>query len=294
MRDLMSNSNHALSVPVLMYHHVTPQGGSLNCSVKNFESQMRFLAKHGYTSLTAEQFAGFLKGETVPKKSVVLTFDDGYLNNYEYAHPILEKYGMHALMFVITQYLHDGPTRATMLNGANLKYSPSHQECKKLIAQDRANEVMLRWDEVRAMQKAGTFEFHSHTHTHNRWDLQEDNSNKNDKFRDDLLQSQIELKQHLGTVSDHFCWPQGYFDDDYIAIAKELGFNNLYTTDAYGLNQAHSPADHIYRIAVRNRPSLWLWQRLWLATHPYLGPIYNQNKLKKRQKREQKHLIQSR
>lgn len=286
----MSNTKQAISVPVLMYHHVTPSGGSLSCSVKNFESQMRFLAKHGYTTLTGEQFAGFLKGEAVPNKSVLLTFDDGYLNNYEYAHPILQKYNMHALMFLITQYIHAGPIRPTMLNGADLVNSPGHYECKELIAQGRANEVMLRWDEVRAMQQANTFEFHSHTHTHIRWDKEIDNSNKNNKIREDILQSQVEFKEHLGGISDHLCWPQGYFDDDYVSIAKELGFNHLYTTDAYGMNKAHGPADYIYRIAVRNRPGLWLGQRLWLATHARLGPLYNQRKLKKKQQREQKRL----
>lgn len=280
----------ATSVPVLMYHHVTPSGGSLSCSVKNFESQMRFLAKHGYTSLRGEQFAAFLEGKAVPKRSVLLTFDDGYLNNYQYAHPILQRYGMHAMLFLITQYIHDGPLRPTMLNGADRAYSPGHYECKKLIAEGRANEVMLRWEEVRAMQAADSFELHSHTHTHNRWDLAADNANKNRHIREDLLQSQHEFQTHLGAVSDHLCWPQGYFDKDYVAIAKALGFNYLYTTDAYGMNQAHGAADHIYRIAVRNRPGLWLGQRLWLASHPRLGPLYNQAKLKKKQHREQKRL----
>lgn len=288
----MSNTQQANSVPVLMYHHVTPSGGSLSCSVKNFESQMRFLAKHGYTSLTAEQFAAFLRGEAMPKKAVVLTFDDGYLNNYQYAHPILQKYGMHALMFLITQYIHDGVPRPTMLNGADPNHSPGHHECKKLMAEGRANEVMLRWEEVRAMQAANTFEFHSHTHTHHRWDLDTDKVNKNKHIREDLQQSQTEFKQHLGAVSDHLCWPQGYFDEDYVAIAKDLGFNYLYTTDAYGMNKAYGAADHIYRIAVRNRPGLWLAQRLWLASHPHLGPLYNQSKLKKKQRREQKRLAQ--
>ncbi len=84
----------ARTVPVLMHHHVSPSPGMITVSPENFESQIAWLAANGWTSLTLEQYAGFLAGKPVPRKSIVITFDDGYLDNWVYAHPILQKYGM--------------------------------------------------------------------------------------------------------------------------------------------------------------------------------------------------------
>ena len=275
------------TVPVLMYHHVTPDGGSLSCSVRNFESQMKALVERGFSTLSAEQFAGFLKGETVPEKSVVLTFDDGYLNNFVYAYPILKKYKLHAFMFLITSHIQEGTIRPIMGGDKELPDCPTHYECKHLVADGRADEVMLRWEEVREMQHSGVFSFYSHTHTHKRWDLSEDITNKNIAIRADLVQSQEQLKLHLGVCSDHFCWPQGYFDADYVKIAQELGFKHLYTTEPYGHNVSQGDPAHIYRIAARNKRGWWLIQRLWWGKNSYAGQWYNQQKLKKREQKKQ-------
>ena len=80
-------------VPVLMYHHVRPGAGMIATTPEHFEDQLRWLAKNGYTTLTAAQFARHLQGEGVPRKSVLLTFDDGYLDNWVYAYPLLKKHG---------------------------------------------------------------------------------------------------------------------------------------------------------------------------------------------------------
>ncbi|MCC3263029.1 polysaccharide deacetylase family protein, partial [Paenibacillus polymyxa] len=63
-----------------------------------------------------------------------------------------------------------GPVRPHAGPGGPLPPTPDHQACKELVASGRADEAMLRWSEIEAMQAAGTFEFHSHTHTHTRWD----------------------------------------------------------------------------------------------------------------------------
>src|SRR5690625_3549760 len=93
----MSSEN----IPVLMYHHVGPTGGSLTVSAEHFEQQIRGLAEKGYRSLGAAELEGFFRGQAVAPKSVVLTFDDGYLDNWVYAHPVLEKYGVIGMKVLI-------------------------------------------------------------------------------------------------------------------------------------------------------------------------------------------------
>jgi len=278
---------HASCVPVLMYHHVSPSAGMITTSPENFTRQIAGLARAGYHSLTAGQFAGFLRGEPVPKKSILLTFDDGYLDNYVYAHPVLERYGMHALLFLITGLIGEGPVRLCQGQDKALPATPAHKQAKALMFSPEKDQVMLRWSEVALMRERGTFEFHSHTHTHERWDLLHPQAEtKNLKMEQDLAQSREQLAKHLGEVSDHLCWPQGYFDKDYVRLAHAAGFKHLYTTDAYGQNLIGQNPAHIFRFAVRNRGFLWLAQRTWLACDPRWGTLYNQWKLWKRARRK--------
>jgi len=279
----------APNVPVLMYHHVSPTSGAITASPENFEAHIAWLAKHGYRSLSTAQFAAYLAGQPIPEKSVLITFDDGYLDNWVYAHPILQRYGMRAVMFLVTGWAADGAVRPCMGSGGELPATPSHADCKPLIDAGRADEVIVRWSEVQAMQAAGTFEIHSHTHTHTRWDKLCDNAQeKRARIAEELHASRATLENRLGSVSDHLCWPQGYFDADYVAIAQQAGFRHLYTTDAFGQNTARHDPLHIYRFAVSNRSGAWLGRRTRLAAHPFWGPLFHRWKRWKKQRRAAK------
>ena len=264
-------------VPVLMYHHISSETGPITTTPKNFDSQMKGLVDAGYTTLTADEFADFLAGKPTPPKSVLLTFDDGYLDNWVHAHPILKKYGLRATMFVVTGMIGDGPLRPCAgQEGVSLPRLPGHLECRALWTAGSTDSAMLRWSEIQAMRAAGTFEFHCHTHTHTRWDLVSKTREEClAHMRHEFEASRALLKEHLGGVSQHFCWPQGYFSDDYVNLAQEFGFRYLYTTQAYGQNLCAADPAHIYRFSVKNRGARWFLQRIWTASHPVVGPLYN-------------------
>ncbi len=274
------------TVPVLMYHHVSPNNDMITTTPERFESQIRWLSEAGFHTLTAAEFAGFLAGEPVPERSVLLTFDDGYLDNWVYAHPVLERYRKHAVLFLITGLMHHGATRALAGQGTSVPSTPSHRDCEAAIEAGRADDVMLRWSEVHTMREAGTFEFHSHTHTHTRWDKQfaDDPRQKAEHLRQDLLHSRAALVSELGDGSDHLCWPQGYFDDDYLAVARELGFRHLYTTDPVGQNVPGTPTAHIHRITAKDEPGRWVERRLRLARSRWLGPLYDRMRYGRRKR----------
>src|SRR5690606_7574942 len=137
------------TVPVLMYHHISPVEGAINATPSNFEDQLLWLKRRGYRSLSSDEFAGHLNGRPVPDRSVLITFDDGYLDNWVYAYPLLKKYGYSALVFLVTSWIHDGPVRPR-LGEAALPETPSHRDCQQRIDDGRADEVMLRWSEINA------------------------------------------------------------------------------------------------------------------------------------------------
>lgn len=100
-------------VPILVYHSVGPKTGKKESKMakhyhiypETFEAQMEYLKDNGYTPITFNALVDhYLNGTAIPAKSVVLTFDDGWRDQYTYAYPILQKFGFTASFFIISSY----------------------------------------------------------------------------------------------------------------------------------------------------------------------------------------------
>ncbi|MGE5467638.1 MAG: polysaccharide deacetylase family protein, partial [Ignavibacteria bacterium] len=252
---------------VLMYHHVSPSPGLVTVSPQAFRDQMAWLARHGYRTIGCDDLAAFFAGEELPPKSVLITFDDGYLDNWLHAHPVLAEFGLRAALFVVTGWIEEGPVRE---GGA----CPDHNACKRAIEDGRADDVMLRWSEVEAMRAAGTFEFHSHTHTHTRWDQRlPAGEERLAAMARELSASRETLERRLGAASRHLCWPQGYYEPDYLPLAQRCGFDLLYTTEKRINTRGASPL-RIGRVVTKERPGAWLGRRLAIYSRPFWGELY--------------------
>jgi len=256
-----------------MYHHVTPNPGLVTVSPETFRDQMAWLARHGYHGIGCGDLERFLSGQALPRKSVLITFDDGYLDNYVHAHPVLLEFGLHAAIFLVTGWVGEGPARRHAGMAGAVPDCPDHREATALIRGGEADRAMLRWSEVEAMQAAGSGEFHSHTHSHIRWDKQiADPAARRAALAEDLAESRQALARRTG-ASAHLCWPQGYFDDDYQRVAAAAGFRYLYTVKK-GINTAVTAADAINRIVVKDRAGAWFAARMYLYRHERLGGLY--------------------
>ena len=99
----LSSDEISMQVPILMYHHLSEDvTNSEMVSPAQFEAQIRALSEAGYTGVSFDELQAYvLRGEPLPEKPVVITFDDGYESNYTLAYPILQKYSMKATIFAI-------------------------------------------------------------------------------------------------------------------------------------------------------------------------------------------------
>ncbi|KNH04851.1 Polysaccharide deacetylase [Candidatus Burkholderia brachyanthoides] len=273
----------ARALPVLMYHHVSTSPGMITVTPQHFAEQMAYLASTGYRTIGAAQLAAFLEGDNVPEKSLLITFDDGYLDNWVHAHPVLQRHGFTALCFLVSSWPGAGDARPNASNATANMLPPllDHHAGERAIEAGRTDDVVLRWSEIEAMRAAGTFEFHSHTHTHVRWDqVTQSRDQKRDGLRDDLSAARATLSARLGEVSDHLCWPQGYYDDAYREVALGAGFRHFYTchvgTNTNTRTRDASPDGErsINRLEVRDRPASWLKSRLWVHSRPALSKAY--------------------
>jgi peptidoglycan/xylan/chitin deacetylase (PgdA/CDA1 family) len=102
-------SDQLQTVPVLCYHRVGPGAGKMTVSAANFAAQLDWLADNGYHVIRLRDLQEFLAGKrALPRRSVVLTFDDGYESYYKHAYPLLRKHGFPATVFLYSDFVGAG------------------------------------------------------------------------------------------------------------------------------------------------------------------------------------------
>src|SRR5215831_14364836 len=159
---LLKRNSHP-TVPVYMFHSIadcdkTPYG-HLSIPVRTFDSELAYLRKRNFRTITLEDLYNYLAaGEEVPPKSIVLTFDDGYLDNWVNVFPILKKYEMNATIFVVPEFV-DPCT--------NLRPTLSDMWAGKAKIDELSDRGFLSWNEMREMQNSGLVDIQSHSLTHN-------------------------------------------------------------------------------------------------------------------------------
>lgn len=150
-------------VPVMSFHSVGDVGlpydlRHLTTSVGVLERILKWLDRHGFETLTHQQLYDHLNsGTPVPDKSLILAFDDGYLDNWVYVHPLLKKYGQRGVIYVTGEFVDSGdilrPNLDDVWNG-------------KMQRHELPGLGYCNWAELRAMSEAGTLEVQSHLLTH--------------------------------------------------------------------------------------------------------------------------------
>jgi peptidoglycan/xylan/chitin deacetylase (PgdA/CDA1 family) len=252
------------AVPILTYHHVNPlEGDMVTVSLNHFEEQMAFLHRRGYQTLFVSELVEWMVGaKRLSKKSVVLTFDDGFWDNYEFAFPVLKRYGIKATIFIVTGWISEG--KASDLTRKII----THHEANQLTAQGQGKHIAMTWEEVKELQDSGLIEIESHTHSHNKELYQ-----NGPALQEDLKRSRQAIFDHLQKESSCLCWPGGRYNQASILAAREAGFKALCTTKR-GLNQPGGDLLQLKRVTVKDSGFPWLRKTIFLFSNPLLGKLY--------------------
>ncbi|MGF9961213.1 polysaccharide deacetylase family protein [Bacillus safensis] len=137
-----------VELPILMYHSIS-SGNSLRVPKSEFASHMKWLKENDYVTLSPEEVYRVFTTNSMPsKKSVLITFDDGYTDNYTKAFPILKQYGMKATIFMIEQsigrpnHLTDEQMDEMMAHGISIEsHTIHHLELNRLSKQQQEEEL---------------------------------------------------------------------------------------------------------------------------------------------------------
>lgn len=186
--------NRSKPVPVLMYHSVSNKKSPLCVSPQQFEIQLRNLLKHGYTPITASELIfAWDMGNKLPSRPVVITFDDGYQDNFTHAFPILKKYNAKATLFVITGSVGKP-------NYAN-------------------------WDQLAIMEHSGLVDIESHTVTH-----PDVRHLTRKQFKKELAESKWSIETRLHKNVCIFSYPYGKYTRKWFPDLLAMGYKAAFTT----------------------------------------------------------------
>jgi peptidoglycan/xylan/chitin deacetylase (PgdA/CDA1 family) len=292
---------------VLMYHSVVedPRLTANSIGISNprsaFEAHISKIARH-YTPVTIDQVAQFAKeGRRLPPRSVAVTFDDGFADNYDVVSPILSRYGVPATFYIMVNAVDTGNPpwycRLRFAFGTTGKHewSDPEQGQKHRIsnAQDRESALniafemgakktskaqedfvreveksleveplgreqglMLSWDRVRALRKAGhTIGGHTLSHPNLAHVSQEE-------ARSEILESKKKLEEETGEPIEHFSYPHPALNPQWspqtLQITREAGFKSAVLTTCGPVRQGDEPLA-LKRIYAATNLDQWTW-----------------------------------
>lgn len=190
---------------ILAYHGIVDEPGddALSVSTAQFRRHMDFLAQRNYQSLSLAELVERKRSRTgLPRRAVVLTFDDGYANNHAKAFPILKAHGFKATLFLTSSFIG---------SGRSFDWDKERR--------DPESYLPLNWDQAREMAASGLISFGAHTRTH-RW-LTELSAAA---AKEEIGGSKRDIEQKLGAAIRHFCYPAGKLNDAVVALVKDAGF----------------------------------------------------------------------
>ena len=254
------------SVPVGMFHHVNENAGdSLTVSVDNFKNMMEMLHKENYTTLSSEEFFQYKTGTLrVPPKSVLLTFDDGWLDVFVHAFPIMKFYGHKFTVFVVS----DRTEAAEKNRRKGIPDSfPLHGEASRLVNSGCPEEVVCNWDDLRAMLDSGLCSLENHTASHG----------QGRDVRADIERGRAAMQARLGIAANQLCWPRGKHDGHSMEVARELGIEMTYLVRR-GINVPRLWTMKIKRFTVDDQSAEWFKKQLDIFSSPIYGYIYSRIK----------------
>lgn len=238
-------SSLGVEVPILMYHSVGYNNriqSKYLLSPEAFEQDLIWLRNNGYAAVFVSEVADYAEGKgDLPEKPIILTLDDGYLNNLTYVLPLLKKYGMKAVVSVVGSFCEEYTNHPSP--------DPSY--------------AYLTWEDVRTMAVSGLIEIGNHTYDMHSTSPRRGCMRRADEsvasysatLSSDLSRLQSMLTERAGITPTVFAYPYGAVSSEAVYVLQSLGFRAALTcNEQINLVSPASP-QILYRLGRFNRPS---------------------------------------
>ena len=232
-------------LPIIMYHHVCAdpeRAGDYVVTPETFENDLKYLKKQGYTAISVAELLAWSRGEgELPEKPVMLTFDDAQDSFRVYALPLLEKYGMCAVVAVVGDYADE--------------YTES--------GDTNVNYAYMSWDAIGEIAASGRVEIASHTQSMHspsgarrgcKINPGEDEASYTQTFGADLESVESSIVRATGKSSAAFAYPFGFTCAEAERVLVSHGFSVAFTCTERVNVLSHEPME-LLRLGRFNRRS---------------------------------------
>lgn len=210
-----SDPESYIELPIIMYHGILKDKklqGKYVISPNDFEDDLKYINDNGFTTIFMDDLINYVYNDiALPEKPIMLTFDDGYYNNYVYAFPLVQQYSCKMVL------------------------SPIIIETDKFSKEESISPIYghCSWDNLKEMQDSGFVEIQNHTYNlHKRSKMRigakKCNNESFDHYKGalstDILKAQDEISSHLSITPTTFVYPFGSYSKCSTDILKDLGF----------------------------------------------------------------------
>lgn len=204
-------------VPIVMYHSISnAKSNDYVISPQTLESDLKYIKDKGYTAVFVQQLIDFVNGKSdLPQKPIVITFDDGFYNNYKFALPLLQKYGFKATLSVVGSYM----------------------KLEEGIKKRSSVYSYLNTQELNELKDSSIVEFGNHT-----WDMHRIKGRKGikkvsgetartykDKLMSDARKCHDYVQDACGVNMNVFTYPYGYYSAEAREILSGMGYEAMLT-----------------------------------------------------------------
>lgn len=224
-----------MRILILMYHMIAKTNDEMEkryaLAPKRFRGQLRYLKRRGFTPIGLNDIYNCFvqKGVRLPTKPVIITFDDGYMDNYENALLILKEQNVPATLFIVSGFI----------NKTN----------RWIISEGYPEKLLMGWNEIREMQSNGVT-IGSHTVNHNRLTALSLKDAKSE-----IEDSKKFIEDSLGTQINHFAYPYGEMNDSVVNMTKEAGYRTACSARS-GFNSEQVSLFELRRIEIYGTDTL--------------------------------------
>lgn len=222
-------------VPILLYHHITTEEFTNEESISlisptDFRLHMTAISVN-FTPISLRSYYEYVMCDdgsiSLPPNPIIVTFDDGYLSNYEIAYPILKELNIPATIFVVTDTV-----------GA-------------IAGEGKVNNSHFTWEQAREMEESGLIEIQSHTVSHERMTALD--------FGEAVRQmrkSKHDIEVNLGRECDMIAYPYGDYNEEIKTMARNSGYkmqllvDDKTTEEDYDVNLPSEGVENVTRMTI--------------------------------------------
>lgn len=208
-----ATSFNKIKLPIISYHSVLKSHkDAYTISPSQLAEDFKYIKEKGYTTIVVEDLINYIYYDIpLPQKPIMITFDDGYYNNYFYAVPLLEKYDMKAVISIIGKYTEDYSKK----DETNINYS------------------YLKWRDINELISEGIIEFQNHSYNlHSASEIRKGITIKQGEtyelykkvLEEDIMKLQDKFQENCGYIPTTFTYPFGLISKESVQIIKEFGF----------------------------------------------------------------------